>query len=182
MKKNIVVGITGSIAAYKSCEIVRELKRKNWNVKVVMTENSTKFITPLTLQALSQNPVYTDMFEIRNYEEDHISLSEFADIILIAPASANVIGKIASGICDNLLTCTIFAFCGPVILAPAMNENMWENSIVQENVKKLKEKGYIFVGPEKGRLASGKEGIGRLAEISEIVEKVEETFEKWQKK
>lgn len=182
MERNIVVGITGSIAAYKSCEIVRELKKKKWNVKVIMSENATKFITPLTLEVLSQNKVYTDMFKRESNEENHISLSEFASLILIAPATANIIGKISSGICDDLLTCTVFAFRGPVIVAPAMNENMWKNEIVQENVKKLREKGYVFIGPEIGELASGKEGIGRLAEIEKIVEKVEEVFEKWQKK
>jgi len=178
MKKNIVVGICGSIAAYKSCEIVRELKKKKWNIKVIITEEGEKFITPLTFEIFSQNPVYTDMFEKENYCRNHISLSDFADVILIAPATANIIGKIASGICDNLLTCTIFAFKGDVILAPAMNENMWKNKIVQENVKKLKEKGYIFVGPETGTLATGKKGIGHLADIKRIVEKVEEVFKK----
>lgn len=182
MERNIVVGITGSIAAYKSCEVVRELKKRNWNIKVIMSENATKFITPLTLEVLSQNEVYKDMFKKEGYEENHISLSEFASLILIAPATANIIGKIASGICDNLLICTVFAFKGPVIIAPAMNENMWKNDIIQENVKKLKKRGYIFVGPEEGKLASGKEGIGRLAEIHKISEMVEETFKKLQKK
>lgn len=182
MKKNIIIGVAGSIAAYKGCEIVRELKKKNWQIKVVMTESATKFITPLTLEVLSQNRVYTDMFDRENFEENHISLSDFASIILIAPATANIIGKIASGICDDLLTCTVFAFSGPVIFAPAMNNKMWENEIVQENVKKLKEKGYIFVPPEKGELASGKKGVGRLADIQKIVEKVEKEFERWKKK
>ncbi len=178
MKKNVVIGVCGSIAAYKVCEIIRELKKKGLNVKVVITEEGEKFITRLTLEVLSQNPVYTNLFEKESYYENHISLSEFADIILVAPATANIIGKIASGICDDLLSCTIFAFKGPVIFAPAMNENMWNNKIVQENVKKLKKMGYIFVGPEKGTLASGKKGIGRFAEIKRVVKKVEEVIRK----
>lgn len=176
MKKNIVIGICGSIAAYKSCEIIREFKKRNWDVKVIMTENAKKFINPLTVEVLSKNPVYSDMFERNSWEENHISLSDFASVILIAPATANIIGKIASGICDDLLTTTIFSFSGPVIFAPAMNENMWKNKIVQENVKKLKKNGYLFIGPEKGVLASGKTGIGRLAEIKKIVEFVEKTI------
>lgn len=178
MKKNVVIGVCGSIAAYKVCEIIRELKKKGLNVKVVITEEGEKFITRLTLEVLSQSHVYTNLFEKESYYENHISLSEFADIILVAPATANIIGKIASGICNDLLSCTIFAFKGPVIFAPAMNENMWNNKIVQENVKKLKKMGYIFVGPEKGTLASGKKGIGRFAEIKRVVKKVEEVIRK----
>jgi len=178
MKKNIIISVCGSIAAYKSCEIVREFKKKGWDVKIIITEEGEKFITPLTFEIFSQNPVYTSMFEKESYKENHISLSEFADIILVAPATANIIGKIASGICNDLLSCTIFAFKGPVIFAPAMNENMWKNKIVQENVKKLKKMGYIFVGPETGTLATGKKGIGHLADIKRIVEKVEEVIGK----
>lgn len=174
MGKKIVVGVCGSIAAYKSAEIIRELKKKKWDVQVVLTKEAAYFITPLTLSVLSGRPVYTEMFEIDNFKEDHISLSEFADIILVAPATANIIGKVASGICDDLLTCVIFAFKGPVVLAPAMNENMWRNPIVQDNVEKLKKSGYYIIPPEKGFLASGKEGIGRLAEISKIISFVEE--------
>jgi len=178
MGKNIIIGVCGSISAYKSCEIVREFKKRNWEVKVIMTEKATKFISPLTLEVLSKNPVYIDMFDRKNYKQDHISLSEFADIILVAPATANIIGKIASGISDDLLTCTIFAFSGTVIFAPAMNDNMWKNKIVEENVQKLKKYGYKFIGPEKGELASGKVGIGRLAEIKKIIEITENEFKK----
>ncbi|MFN4227065.1 MAG: flavoprotein [Candidatus Ratteibacteria bacterium] len=179
-KKNIIVGVTGSIAVYKSCEIIRSLKKRNWNVKVIMTENAKEFVSPLTFETLSRNPVYSEMF-IRNYKEDHISLSDFASIILICPATANIIGKIASGICDDLLTTTIFAFDGPVIFAPAMNEKMWLNKIVKENVKKLKKYGYYFIEPEKGELANGRIGVGRLAEIDKIVEFVEEIYNKFSK-
>jgi len=173
MGKNIVIGVCGSIAAYKSAEIVREFKKKKWCVQVVMTEDSTQFITPLTLSTLSGRPVYSDMFEMNNFQENHISISEFADVMLVAPATANIIGKIAGGICDDLLTCAVCAFTGQVVLAPAMNENMWNNRIVMGNVEKLKKFGYHFVSPEKGELASGKKGVGRLARIETIVEFVE---------
>ncbi|HOK56796.1 MAG TPA: flavoprotein [bacterium] len=177
-RKNIVVGVTGSIAIYKSCEVVRNLIKNNWSVKVVMTENAKKFVSPLTFETLSRNPVYSDMFEKKTYEEDHIALADFASIILVCPATANIIGKVSSGICDDLLTATIFAFSGPVIFAPAMNENMWLNSIVQENVKKLKKHGYYFVEPEEGELASGKTGKGRLAKIEKIIDFVEKVYNK----
>ena len=177
MKKNIVVGVCGSIAAYKSAEIVRGFVKKGWCVQVVMTEESKHFITPLTLASLSGRAVYSDMFNMEGFTENHISISDFADVFLIAPATANVIGKIAAGICDDLLTCAVCAFKGPVVIAPAMNENMWENRLVRENVAKLKKNGYHFAGPEKGALACGREGAGRLASVDAIVEKVEKTTE-----
>jgi len=177
MKKNIIIGVCGSIAAYKVCELIRKLIKNSWNVKVIMTENAKNFINPLTFEVLSRNKVYCDMFN-RNYEEDHITLSDFASIILICPATANIIGKIASGICDDLLTTTVISFKGICIFVPAMNESMWENKIVKENVKKLKKYGYYFIGPETGELASGKKGIGRLAEIDKIVEFVEKIHKK----
>lgn len=176
MGKNIVIGVCGSISAYKSCEIIRQLKKKGWTVKSIMTEASTHFISPLTLATLSGNSVYTEMFGKESYNfcnVHHISLSEFADIILIAPATANIIGKIASGICDDLLTSTVIAFKKKVLFAPAMNDNMWSNEIVVENVEKLKRYGYLFVEPEEGELASGKKGVGRLAPVEKIVESVE---------
>lgn len=173
MGKNIVLGVCGSIAAYKSAEIVRGFKKRNWDVQVILTKEAPHFITPLTLASLSKRPVYTEMFDAGKFEEDHITLSEFADVILIAPATANIIGKIASGICDDLLTCAVFAFKGPVVFAPAMNENMWLNPITQENVEKLKKYGYHIIPPEKGLLASGKEGIGRLPDTEKIISFVE---------
>jgi len=178
LKKNIIVGVCGSIAAYKGCEVVRKLIKNGWNVKVIMTENAKEFVSPLTFEVLSKNPVYSGMFDKKSYEEDHISLSDFASIILVCPATANIIGKVASGVCDDLLTTTIFSFTGPVIFAPAMNENMWKNKIVRENVKKLKKFGYYFIEPEEGELASGKKGIGRLADIEKIVNFVEEVYKK----
>lgn len=167
------MGVCGSIAAYKSAEIVRAFIKKGWCVQVVMTEESMHFITPLTLSTLSGRQVYSGMFNAEGFEGNHISISDFADVMLIVPATANVIGKIAGGICDDLLTCAVCAFKGPVVLAPAMNENMWENRFVQDNVARLKKNGYYFAGPEKGALASGKEGTGRLASIDSIVKFVE---------
>lgn len=178
LKKNIVVGVCGSIAVYKTCEVVRKLIKNKWDVKVVMTKNAQRFISSLTFEVLSRNPVYVDMFEKKVYEEDHIALSDFANIILICPATANIIGKVASGICDDLLTTTIISFSGPVIFAPAMNENMWKNKILQENVEKLKKFGYYFIEPEEGELASGKIGVGRLADIEKIVNFVEGIYKK----
>jgi phosphopantothenoylcysteine synthetase/decarboxylase len=172
-KRNIVIGVCGSIAAYKSAEVVRGFKKKGWNVQVVMTEESMNFIAPLTLSTLSERRIYSEMFEDSDSGENHISISDSADVILVVPATANIIGKIAGGICDDLLTCIIFAFNGPVVLAPAMNDRMWENPIIQDNFAKLKKNGYHFIGPEKGKLASGKEGIGRLVDVEKIVEYVE---------
>ncbi|MCM8818654.1 MAG: hypothetical protein NC915_04170 [Candidatus Omnitrophica bacterium] len=179
MKKNIIVGICGSIAIYKSCEVVRKLIKNKWNVKVIMTKNAQKFVSPLTFEVLSKNPVYIDMFEKNVYEEDHIALSDFADLILVCPATANIIGKIACGICDDLLTTTIISFPGTVIFAPAMNENMWKNKIVVGNVEKLKKYGYLFIGPGKGELASGKRGIGRLVDPEKIINFVEKIHKKF---
>ncbi|MDI6777440.1 MAG: bifunctional phosphopantothenoylcysteine decarboxylase/phosphopantothenate--cysteine ligase CoaBC [Syntrophales bacterium] len=172
--KKIVVGITGGIAAYKSAELVREFIRRGAYVRVIMTKNATEFITPLTLQTLSENPVFCDMFSpIRESEIAHISLAEYADIMVIAPATANIIGKIASGIADNLLTTTVIATKAPVLICPAMNANMYTNAIVKENIEKLASRGYLFIEPAYGELACKSEGTGRLAEVSEIVEEVE---------
>ena len=178
MEKNIVVGVCGSIAAFKVPSVIRKLQDNGWNVKVIMTESATKFITPLTFETISKNPVYVDMFKRdAQWEISHISLSNFGKILLVIPATANIIGKVASGIADDLLSSTIMAFSGKVIFAPAMNVRMWENPVVQENVAKLKRLGNVFVGPEKGKLADGTEGTGRLAEIEKIVETVEKTFQ-----
>ncbi|MCM8817481.1 MAG: hypothetical protein NC913_08255 [Candidatus Omnitrophica bacterium] len=176
MEKNIAIGICGSIAAYKVPSIIRTLQDSGWNVKIIMTKAATKFITPLTFETISKNQVYTDMFKKDVWEISHISLSDFAKIILVVPATANIIGKVACGIADDLLSSTIMAFSGKVIFAPAMNVRMWENPIVQENVKKLKNLGYVFVGPETGKLADGRTGTGRLADIKKIVDVVEKTF------
>ena len=138
--KNILIGITGGIAAYKICTLIRLYKKAGANVRVVVTPNALNFVTKLTLQTLSGNEVYVDNFESKEYKPEHIALTE-SDIFVIAPASANTIGKIANGICDNLLLSTACAFSKPILLAPAMNNNMWNNPFVQENLQKPKANG-----------------------------------------
>lgn len=173
--KNILIGITGGIAAYKICDLIRLYKRgineENANVKVIATKNALNFVTKLTLQTLSQNPVAVEQFDVEEYMPEHISLADEADIFIIAPASANTISKLANGICDNLLTSVACAFKGPVVIAPAMNCNMWENPIVQENLNKLEKLGYYILLPEEGFLACGYNGNGRLCKIEKIFDK-----------
>lgn len=169
--KTILIGITGGIAAYKICELIRKYKRANANVKVVCTPNALNFVTKLTLQTLSKNNVYVEEFDIKDYNPEHISLADEADIMVIAPATANTISKIANGICDNLLTSVVCAFTKPVIIAPAMNCNMWENPIVQENLHKLH---YTILEPESGFLACGYTGKGRLCSVDKIFDKTVE--------
>lgn len=178
--KNILIGITGGIAAYKICTLIRLYKKAGANVRVVLTPNALNFVTKLTLQTLSNNEVYVDNFEINEYKPEHIALTE-ADIFVIAPASANTIGKIANGICDNLLLSTACAFSKPILLAPAMNENMWNNHFVQENLVKLKTSGYHILEPNSGFLACGTNGVGRMREVEEIFDKTVEIFSKNQK-
>ena len=136
--KNILIGITGGIAAYKICTLIRLYKKSGANVRVILTPNALNFVTKLTLQTLSNNEVYVDNFDVDNFKPEHISLCDEADIFVIAPATANTISKIANGICDNLLTTTACAFNKPILLAPAMNTNMWNNNFIQENLKKNK--------------------------------------------
>lgn len=172
--KNILLGITGGIAAYKACELVRLLMKAGANVHVIMTRGAAKFIAPLTLQTLSRNPVHTDLFSLtQEAEVGHISLADRADLFVIAPSTANLIGKIAGGIADDLLTTTIMTTKVPVLLAPAMNCNMYENPIVQENMNKLKGYAYNFIDSETGELACGYEGKGRMAEPGDIMEEIE---------
>ncbi|MBM2838376.1 MAG: coaBC [Deltaproteobacteria bacterium] len=172
--KNIVLGITGGIAAYKACELVRLLMKAGASVRVIMSRGAAEFVTPLTLQTLSRNPVHTDLFSLtQEAEVGHISLADRADLFVIAPSTANLIGKIANGIADDLLTTTIMATNVPVLLAPAMNCNMYENPIVQENMNKLKGYGYNFIDSETGELACGYEGKGRMAEPGDIMEEIE---------
>lgn len=168
--KNILVGVTGGIAAYKAAEIISHLKKAGANIDVIMTQAATKIITPLTLQTLSKNRVVIDMFaEPVSWEVQHIALADKADLCLVAPATANIIGKVANGIADDMLSTTIMATKAPVVFAPAMNVNMYLNPIVQENISKLKERGYSFIEPAEGLLACGYEGKGRLAETDVIV-------------
>lgn len=172
-EKTVILGVTGGIAAYKSAALVSRLKDLGANVVVIMTKNGTEFITPLTLQTLSQNTVYIEMFKlIEKAEIGHISLSKRGDIIVIAPATANIIGKIASGIADDLLTSAVMASTCPKLIAPAMHSSMYENQIVQQNIKNLEDLGYKFIGPETGKLASGDIGIGKLAKIEDIINKI----------
>lgn len=172
--KKVLIGITGGIAAYKICDLIRLFKKANADVKVVATENALNFVTKLTLQTLSQNEVYINQFDIEEYKPEHISLADNSDIFIIAPASANTISKLATGICDNLLTSVACAFKKPIIIAPAMNCNMWENPVIQKNLSKLEEIGYYIYPPEEGYLACGYNGNGRLADIKNVYDKVVE--------
>jgi phosphopantothenoylcysteine decarboxylase / phosphopantothenate---cysteine ligase len=177
MKKNILLGVCGGIAAYKSCELTRLLVKEGHDVKVVMTDAAARFVTPLTFQTLSNNPVYHDMFEL--LQEDsvrHIRLADWTDICVIAPLSAHTLSKIACGICDNLLTTVVCALGErtPVLLASAMNQEMWNNPIIQENTAKLKKlKKYVMLDPGKGELACGVYGEGRMPEPQEIFKRIE---------
>ncbi len=172
--KEIILGVCASIAAYKSCEIIRRLKDSGFGVTVIMTEHTREFITPLSLQTLSQNRVYQGMFDLAagDFDPEHVSLARKSSLILIAPATANIIGKISAGICDDLLTAVIMASRSPILIAPAMNDGMWHNKILQRNISALKKLGYKFVEPEKGRLSDGTVGEGRLADIQKIVKEV----------
>jgi phosphopantothenoylcysteine decarboxylase/phosphopantothenate--cysteine ligase len=163
--KNIIIGVCGGIAAYKVCDLVSRLRKAEANVDVIMTKNAVNFINPLTFQSLSSNKVVVDMFkEPNHWEIYHISLAKKADAVLIAPATANILGKIANGIADDMLTTTVMATKAPVIFAPTINNNMYENPILKDNVLKLKNKGYCFIEPTEGRLACGDVGKGKMAE------------------
>jgi phosphopantothenoylcysteine decarboxylase/phosphopantothenate--cysteine ligase len=172
--KKIVLGITGGIAAYKTAELTRALIKEGAQVKVIMTKNATEFISPLTLQTLSNNIVYTEMYlPPEQYDMAHIALAEFADAFVIAPATGNIIGKIASGIADDLLSTTIMAAVKPTLICPAMNDKMLANPIVQENINKLKNYKYVIMESGIGELACKTKGAGRLPEIPEILEEIE---------
>ena len=174
--KNILIGITGGIAAYKICTLIRLYKKSGANVRIILTPNALNFVTKLTLQTLSNNEVYVDNFDVDNFKPEHISLCDEANIFVIAPATANTISKMANGICDNLLTTTACAFNKPVLLAPAMNTNMWNNNFIQENLEKLKNAGYHIVNPGTGFLACGTTGEGRMAEVEDIYDSTVKIF------
>ncbi len=172
-KKNVVIGVTGGVAVYKALDVISRLKKKDINVGVIMTKSACEFVTPLSFQSLSQNAVIKNMFdEPKVFEIQHISLAKKADILVVVPATANIIGKVANGIADDMLSTTIMATNAKVIFAPAMNTNMYNNPIVKENIKKLKSYGYEFINPSSGRLACGDVGNGKLADTEEIAEVV----------
>ena len=172
-KKTVILGVCASIAAHKACDIINRLKGKDIDIIVCMSRDAENFITPLTLQTLSGNRVLKNMFETTTERDPlHISLAERADAILIAPASADIISKISSGLCDDLLTCIITSTKAPVLLAPAMNEQMYRNEIIQANIDKLKKLGYKFIGPIKGNLACGRKGMGHIADTGDIVKEL----------
>ncbi len=174
--KHILIGITGGIAAYKICTLIRDFKKSGAEVKVICTPNAMNFVTKLTLQSLSQNEVYCDEFNPKEWKPEHISLSDWADIMLIAPASANTIGKIAQGIADNLLTSVACAFSKKMIIAPAMNCGMWSNEGVNKNIKILCSRGIEILPPESGFLACGYMGKGRLCSLEKIYSAVDEAL------
>ncbi|MEI8377084.1 MAG: bifunctional phosphopantothenoylcysteine decarboxylase/phosphopantothenate--cysteine ligase CoaBC [bacterium] len=174
--KNILIGITGGIAAYKICYLIRNFVKQGANVKVVLSDNAKEFVTETTLSTLSQNPVYSNTFLSQEYSVKHIALVDEADIFVLAPATANTIGKLANGICDNLLTSLLCAFNKPVVFAPAMNTNMWNNPLVKKNSQTLVDMGYQIVEPAYGELACGCSGDGRMAEIEDIEAKVLEVL------
>jgi phosphopantothenoylcysteine decarboxylase/phosphopantothenate--cysteine ligase len=172
-KKHIILGVTASIAVYKACDLVRRLKDAGYDVSVVMTAEAQKLISPVVFQSLSGDRVYTGMFDQPDaWEIEHVALAEKAQLVLIAPATANTIGKLACGICDDLLTCVVCATEAPVLVCPAMNDRMYKNPITQDNIKKLKAHGVKFVEPKTGKLACGKFGVGCLADIGDIVAQV----------
>lgn len=171
--KTVVIGVCGGIAAYKVVEVVSRLVKNNAQVHVIMTENATKFVAPLTFQTISKNPVVTGMFDIpERWDIQHISLAQKADIFVVVPATANIIGKIAAGIADDMLTTTVMATKAPVMFVPSMNTNMYDNPILKENILKLEKHGYLFMEAEEGLLACGASGKGRLPEPETIVEKI----------
>jgi phosphopantothenoylcysteine decarboxylase/phosphopantothenate--cysteine ligase len=173
-KKSVVIGISGGIAAYKTCEVVSGLSKLGYTTKVIMTKNAVEFITPLTLETLSKNRVVVDMFaEKETYDVEHISLAKEADVFLVAPATANVIAKLANGIADDMLTATFLASKAIKVICPAMNTNMYEDETTQKNLKNLKDRGCIIVEPDVGLLACGDIGKGRMSSPAEIIREVD---------
>lgn len=174
---HIVLGVTGSIAAYKAAELLRRMKKNGWLVSVVMTPAATRFVGELTFQTLSQNPVLVDEFERKKaWDPAHVSLADWADILVIAPCTANVIAKLAHGLADDALTSTALACKAPLIIAPAMNENMWLHPATQDNLRIIKSRGAIIVNPERGQLACGWAGEGRLAALDKIMKAIEKSL------
>ncbi|MFY9402938.1 MAG: flavoprotein [Candidatus Omnitrophota bacterium] len=175
--KNIILGITASIAIYKACGLVRLLKKQGYSVTVIQTQESKELISPIVFQSLSGNKVYQGLFVTSSpWDIGHIALATKADLVLIAPATANIIAKIAGGICDDMLTCIVAATKAPILIAPAMNENMYNNKITQSNITKLMGFGFKFIAPKKGKLACGSTGTGCLADEEDILKAVKNTL------
>jgi len=180
--KTIILGVTGSIAAYKTVSMASDLVKKGADVRVMMTEAATKFVTPLTFRAITNSQVAVTMWEKNPVHSiEHISLGDAADVIVIAPATASTIAHLRAGTADDLVSSTILASNAPVIIAPAMNVNMYQNRVTQDNIATLKERGFIFVGPCTGRLACGEEGVGRMVEVAQIEEVIEEVLSRSQR-
>jgi phosphopantothenoylcysteine decarboxylase/phosphopantothenate--cysteine ligase len=177
--KTIVLGITGSIAAYKAAEIASQLTQEGAKVNVIMTKEAMQFISPVTLRAITGRPAVTEMYNLASeFSIDHVSLAKAADILVVAPATANIIAKLATGIADDMLCCTVLATKAPVLIAPAMETNMYNNPVTQDNLARLKTRGFVIVGPATGWLASGKEGPGRLADINDIIRGIRQVLER----
>jgi phosphopantothenoylcysteine decarboxylase/phosphopantothenate--cysteine ligase len=171
--KTVVLGVSGSIAAYKAAELASQLAQAGAKVDVIMTRAAREFITPLTFRSITGRPVVTDMFELNSeYSVEHVALAEAADVVVIAPATADIIARIAAGMADDMVSCTVLATKAPIIMAPAMHTAMYENQITQENLSKLKARGFVIVGPDYGRLASRGVGLGRLVDVNEILETI----------
>lgn len=175
---HVVLGVTGSIAAYKAAELVRLFQKRGWGVSVVMTAAATEFVTPLTFQTLSREPVGLGLFDEKDsWHPEHLSYAEKADALAIAPCTANVIAKLAHGLADDLLTCTALATRAPIVIAPAMNEGMWDHPATRENLRLLRSRGVRVVDPAVGELACGVTGRGRMADPGEVVAAVEDALQ-----
>jgi len=171
--KTIVLGVTGSIAAYKAAEIASQLTQSGARVNVILTEEAVQFIAPVTFRAITGRPVVCEMFDLASeFSIEHVSLAKVADIVVIAPATANIIAKLATGIADDMLCCTVLATKAPVLIAPAMENNMYNNPVTQDNLSKLQARDFVIVGPASGWLASGKVGLGRLADVNDVIGKI----------
>jgi len=170
--RRIAVGVTGGIAAYKSADLVSKLVGSGAEVRVIMTDAATRFVTPLTFRSLSANPVALDTFDRSLSDYPHIELARWAEIFVVAPATANILGKAANGIADDCLSTALLSFTGPVLFAPAMNTRMWQHPAVRHNCELLESRGACFVGPGQGRLACGESGPGRMSEVTEILESI----------
>lgn len=170
--RRVILGVTGGIAAYKAADLTSKLVAGGAEVRCVLTESATRFVTPLTFQSLSGNPVAVDAFDRSADAYPHLALAEWGEVLVVAPATANILGKAAAGIADDVLTTTLLSFPGPALFAPAMNVKMWAHPAVAENVETLLARGANFVGPERGRLACGQVGVGRMAEVPAIIEAI----------